>query len=121
MRTTQGSQAGYALPLACFFLFFFFAPLALLAGISLRVTPQFEGWGLVQYAKFAGDSFNWSVLGRRAPAHVYVAGGINPENVEALMRFRPYGIDLAGGVEASPGVKDARRMRALFKAVGGVS
>ncbi len=53
-----------ALPLACFFLFFFFAPLALLAGISLRVTPQFEGWGLVQYAKFAGDSFNWSVLGQ---------------------------------------------------------
>jgi len=28
------------------------------------VTPQFEGWGLVQYAKFAGDSFNWSVLGQ---------------------------------------------------------
>jgi hypothetical protein len=32
--------------------------------MSLRVTPQFEGWGLVQYAKFAGDSFNWSVLGQ---------------------------------------------------------
>jgi putative spermidine/putrescine transport system permease protein len=49
-------------PLALFFLLFFLAPLGLLAGISLRVTPQFEGWGLQQYAKFSGDPFNWSVL-----------------------------------------------------------
>ena len=27
-------------------------------------TPQLEGVGLVQYAKFAGDPFNWSVLGQ---------------------------------------------------------
>jgi len=51
-------------PLALFFLLFFLAPLGLLAGISLRVTPQFAGWGLQQYAKFAGDAFNWSVLGQ---------------------------------------------------------
>jgi putative spermidine/putrescine transport system permease protein len=30
----------------------------------LRLTPQFEGLGVAQYAKFAGDSFNWSVLGQ---------------------------------------------------------
>ena len=53
-----------AAPLALFFLLFFLAPLALLAGISFRLTPQFEGLGLAQYAKFAGDSFNWSVLGQ---------------------------------------------------------
>ena len=52
------------LPLALFFLLFFLAPLGLLAGISLRVTPQFAGWGPQQYAKFAGDAFNWSVLGQ---------------------------------------------------------
>jgi putative spermidine/putrescine transport system permease protein len=51
-----------ALPLALFFLLFFVAPLALLAGISLRLTPQLEGVGLAQYAKFANDTFNWSVL-----------------------------------------------------------
>ena len=60
-----GEREGWlALPLAAFFLLFFLAPLALLGGISLRLTPQFEGFGLVQYAKFAGDSFNWSVLGQ---------------------------------------------------------
>jgi len=53
-----------AAPLALFFALFFLAPLALLAGISLRLTPQFEGAGLAQYAKFAGDPFNWSVLGQ---------------------------------------------------------
>ena len=60
-----GAREGLlALPLALFFAFFFLAPLALLAGISLRATPQFEGVGLTQYAKFAGDTFNWSVLGQ---------------------------------------------------------
>ena len=60
-----GAREGWlALPLALFFALFFLAPLALLAGISLRVTPQLEGVGLVQYAKFGGDAFNWSVLGQ---------------------------------------------------------
>jgi len=68
-----------------------------------------------------GKTFNWKLLGSRAPAHVFVAGGINPGNVEALMKLKPYGIDLAGGVEASPGVKDAGLLRALFSAIGGVS
>ena len=52
------------MPLALFFALFFLAPLVLLASISLRLTPQLEGIGLVQYAKFAEDSFNWSVLGQ---------------------------------------------------------
>jgi phosphoribosylanthranilate isomerase len=52
---------------------------------------------------------------------VFVAGGINPDNVEELMKFKPYGIDLAGGVESSPGVKDAGKLRSLFAAIGGAS
>jgi phosphoribosylanthranilate isomerase len=31
---------------------------------------------------------------------------------------RPFAIDVSSGVEASPGVKDHGRMRALFAAVG---
>src|SRR5262249_13841931 len=61
-RAPREQEGWLALPLALYFCLFFLAPLVLLAGISLRVTPQLEGVGLVQYAKFAGDPFNWSVL-----------------------------------------------------------
>lgn len=68
-----------------------------------------------------GKVFNWNVLGGKAPRHVFVAGGVNPGNVANLMKLKPFGIDLASGVESSPGVKDAAKLRALFEAIGGAS
>jgi phosphoribosylanthranilate isomerase len=45
---------------------------------------------------------------------VFLAGGINPENVEkAITEVRPYGIDLCSGVEASRGKKDPEKLRDL--------
>jgi len=52
-----------AVPLAAFFLLFFAAPLALLAGISFFEDAELQRTGLAQYAKFFGDAFNWGVLG----------------------------------------------------------
>jgi putative spermidine/putrescine transport system permease protein len=52
-----------AVPLAAFFLLFFAAPLALLAGVSLFEDAELQRVGLAQYAKFLGDAFNWGVLG----------------------------------------------------------
>lgn len=47
---------------------------------------------------------------------VFLAGGINPENVEkALTGVRPYGIDLCSGVETSKGKKDPEKLRHLVK------
>ena len=38
---------------------------------------------------------------------IFLAGGITPENVqEAIAAVHPVGIDVAGGVEAAPGIKD---------------
>jgi len=33
------------------------------------------------------------------------------------LSYRPYGIDLASGVESSPGIKDESKLRALFEEV----
>jgi phosphoribosylanthranilate isomerase len=45
---------------------------------------------------------------------VFLAGGINPGNVEkAITEVRPYGIDLCSGVEASRGKKDPEKLRNL--------
>ncbi len=47
---------------------------------------------------------------------IMLAGGITPDNAADLIdRIRPAGIDLAGGVEVSPGIKDKTKLQKLFK------
>jgi phosphoribosylanthranilate isomerase len=66
-----------------------------------------------------GKPFDWS-LAREANqfATIILAGGLSPENVgEAIREVRPFAVDVASGVEASPGVKDAAKLRAFFREV----
>jgi phosphoribosylanthranilate isomerase len=69
-------------------------------------------------AKFGGTgtSFPWSwarALIVANPAREFVlAGGLSPENVaEAVNQARPFGVDVASGVEIRPGHKDIYRVR----------
>ena len=49
------------------------------------------------------------------------AGGLTPENVaQAIEAVRPYCVDVASGVEQSPGVKDMARVEAFLAAVRGM-
>jgi phosphoribosylanthranilate isomerase len=63
-----------------------------------------------------GERFAWGLLGRGAPNATFIAGGIGPDNIEELIRFAPYGVDLSSRLESSPGIKDASKMRAFFRA-----
>jgi len=66
-----------------------------------------------------GENFDWE-LARRHSGHspLVLSGGLNPENVgDAVAAVEPFAVDVASGVEASPGVKDPERVEAFFAAV----
>lgn len=65
----------------------------------------------------SGQVFDWS-LAEGAPGGVrlLVAGGLTPDNVAAaIARVRPWGVDVASGVESAPGRKDPRKLRRFIE------
>lgn len=60
-----------------------------------------------------GQPAPWNLLADFRPGvPIILAGGLTPENVgEAVRIVRPYGVDVASGVEHSPGRKDLEKMR----------
>lgn len=69
----------------------------------------------------SGETFNWDLAveaKRIAGRPIILAGGLTPDNVaDALEAVRPDGVDVASGVEASPGVKDLAKVKAFINAV----
>ncbi len=63
----------------------------------------------------SGEVFDWRMgEGVADPRRLIVSGGLRPENVaQAVAHLHPYGVDVCSGVEASPGHKDPRLLRAF--------
>ena len=66
-----------------------------------------------------GRTVDWTraraIAARR---QIFLAGGLTPENVsEAIRTVRPFAVDVASGVEASPGIKDHGKLKAFIHAV----
>lgn len=67
----------------------------------------------------SGERFDWrAATWLRRLRRWALAGGLNAGNVgEAIVRLRPWAVDVASGVEAAPGIKDPARIAAFVRAV----
>jgi phosphoribosylanthranilate isomerase len=55
---------------------------------------------------------------KKAPVRFIAAGGLRPENVmEAIQVLKPWGVDVASGVEKEKGKKDHSKLKAFVQAV----
>lgn len=70
----------------------------------------------------SGETFSWElVAAHRAGVPVILSGGLNPGNVaEAIATAHPYAVDVASGVERSPGHKDHDKLSAFAAAAASV-
>ena len=66
-----------------------------------------------------GHTFDWKVATRlRDHGKLLLAGGLQPDNVkEAVLQVRPFGVDVASGVESNPGCKDPQKVANFIAAV----
>ena len=65
-----------------------------------------------------GERFDWSAIPDNLAKPLILAGGLNADNVsEAMQQVQPWAVDVSGGVESSPGLKDADKMRKFLYAV----
>jgi len=66
-----------------------------------------------------GRTFDWDLaldLKKKVQKPILLSGGLNPNNVvEAIQKVQPWGVDVASGVEASPGRKDPEKLREFIR------
>jgi phosphoribosylanthranilate isomerase len=66
----------------------------------------------------AGKGFDWSLIPKDLAPRVVLSGGLSVHNAtDAVVRVRPYAVDISSGVEASKGIKDACKIAAFVAAV----
>jgi phosphoribosylanthranilate isomerase len=97
---------------------------------AFRVSPAFDVAVISKYSADAylldtfssksyggtGKTFDWRIAARvKQYGNIILSGGLNPHNVaDAVRTVQPYGIDVNSGVEATPGKKDAAKLKKLF-------
>lgn len=86
---------------------------------DIELAEQFETYSLLfdafdpNYYGGTGKNFDWSLL-KNYPRRIFLAGGINPDNISKAIETDVYGVDICSGIESEPGKKDHKKMKQLF-------
>lgn len=65
-----------------------------------------------------GATFDWHRIPPDLAGEMILAGGLTAENVTAaVVSVRPFAVDVSGGVERAPGVKDPATIRRFMRGV----
>ncbi len=79
--------------------------------IDAAIAGQFGGTGEL-------SDWDLSLKAKKYGIPLLLAGGLTPANVsEAIQKVKPFGVDVAGGVESSPGIKEREKVRAFMHSV----
>ncbi len=73
----------------------------------------------------SGKTFDWDLavaFKATTDKPIILSGGLTPDNVaEAIEKVQPYAVDVASGVEASPGIKDPKKIHDFLQAARGAA
>ncbi len=70
-----------------------------------------------------GTTWDWGLASaRRSQVPMILSGGLTADNVaDGIATVSPWAVDVASGVESSPGVKDPEKLEAFMMAAGAVT
>lgn len=92
-----------------------------LSGVEPADHPLLDTWAPDADAGGTGKTWDWATAAALARRYeIVVSGGLKPGNVGgAVRRLKPWAVDVCSGVEAEPGRKDPKKLRAFVAAVRG--
>ncbi len=69
-----------------------------------------------------GETFDWTRVPKETSRPVILAGGLAPDNVtHAIAISAPWAVDVSGGVERAPGIKDPQKVIDFIRSVAAAS
>lgn len=79
---------------------------------------------LLDTSKGAGMLYDWNLAceAKKFGKPIILSGGLSPENIrDAILKVKPYGVDVSSGIESSPGKKDYEKMKKFMEVVNDVA
>ena len=98
--------------------------ISIASGADIRDLQRFHtDFHMLDTGRGTGQTWDWALAAQRhSQIPAILAGGLTPENVgEAIAAVRPWGVDVASGVEAEPGIKDPAKVEAFVTAARGAA